>query len=255
MLHDNVSVPEIVDSQCAHEFLMEATKLATAAEMEDTGHRLERKSRRFQELLSPEAVAELDEAGVTELLRMVFMLRRKAGALLKHNGIEPIRAEIQGLLYGKGEAGARLERFCSAIRGVGEPARVGLASELLHYTAPERYWLWTTWIWDPKTSGGALPLVLQKEADLNGAGMGETYELVGRATAMVNAAGHTEGFSKLGRGMFGTNLFLACVYTVYMHTVFRMKLSDEFNRILPALPEFTRRMLGVQGMETDARHV
>ena len=72
---------------------------------------------------------------------------------------------------------------------------------------------------------------------------------------MVNLAGHEEGFSRLGRGMFGTDIFLACVYSVYMNTVFRMKLSEEFNRILPELPEFTRRILGIQKMNMESSDV
>lgn len=87
--------------------------------------------------------------------------------------------------------------------------------------------------------------MLHKETDLSAETTRETYENVGRAMAMVNQAGHAEGFSRMGRGVFGTDLFLACVYTVYMYTVFRMRLSEEFNRILPELPEFTRRILGV----------
>jgi hypothetical protein len=53
----------------------------------------------------------------------------------------------------------------------------------------------------------------------------------------------------VGHGTYGIDVFLACVYAVYMYTVFRVKLSDEFNRILPELPELTRRVLGVQKLE------
>ena len=37
-----------------------------------------------------------------------------------------------------------------------------------------------------------------------------------------------------------------------MYTVFRVKLSKEFNRILPELPELARRVLGVQKMEISS---
>ncbi|MEE8435518.1 MAG: hypothetical protein V3S64_12090, partial [bacterium] len=74
-------------------------------------------------------------------------------------------------------------------------------------------------------------------------------------TAMVNAVGHAEGFSNIGRGLFGTNVFLACVYTVFMYTAFKMRLSEEFNRILPELPEFTRRILGVHNLHGGDGHV
>ena len=86
MIHDNVSVQEIVDSECAHEFLMEASKLASSEQLEDTSYRLERKSAIFQALLGPEAVRELDEEGLHTLLGLVFFLRRRTGKIIKENG-------------------------------------------------------------------------------------------------------------------------------------------------------------------------
>ena len=61
-------------------------------------------------------------------------------------------------------------------------------------------------------------------------------------------AGSVRGYSRSGRGLFGTDVFLACVYAVYMFTVFRVKLSQEFNRILPELPELVQRVLGVRAL-------
>jgi hypothetical protein len=69
--------------------------------------------------------------------------------------------------------------------------------------------------------------------------------------ALVNAVGHSIGFSDSGKGLFGTDVFLACVYAVYMYTVFRIKLSQEFNRILPELSELAQRVLGVYKMEMN----
>lgn len=248
MLHDTLSVQEIVDKECAHEFLMEATKLASSEDLEITSSLLEKKSSMFQQILSRETIEELDEDKLKSLMESIFFLRRKWGPFLKKNGLDKIRGDIQQLLYDEEPVAARFNRFTDAMEGLKGPVAFALPSEILHYTQPERYWLWASWIWDPKTTGGALPLVLQKDADLAGAGMGETYEKVGRATAMVNAVGHAEGFSNIGRGLFGTNVFLACVYTVFMYTAFKMRLSEEFNRILPELPEFTRRILGVQNL-------
>lgn len=255
MIHDHVSVQEIVDSECAHEFLMEASKLASSEELEDTSYRLERKSEIFQELLNSVAVEALDEERLHTLFGLVFFLRRKAKKFIADNGVAQLRDHIGLLLNGDQAPGRRLEQFCSAVKGMNEPKMVALASELLHFSNPERYWLWSSWIWDPKTDAGALPLVLQKDINLHGDTLADTYGKVGRAMSMVNEAGHSEGFSRLGRGMFGTDIFLACVYSVYMNTVFRMKLSEEFNRILPELPEFTRRILGIHKINTESSDV
>lgn len=244
MLHDPLSVEVVVDSGAALEFMKQASKLATTAELDDIGQRLERKSRVFQELLAPDRIGGLDELGLERLVGLIFSLRRKSGRLVRRNGLETIRSELQQLLYGPGEPSSRFEQFVGSINGI-EPAMViSLASETLHYTQPDQYWLWTHWIWNPKTGTGALPLVIN-EADLRGDSTGEVFDQVAAATAAIHAGGEIDGYSRSGLGPFGTDVFLACVYAVYMFTVFRVKLSQEFNRILPELPDLVQRVLGV----------
>ncbi len=251
-----------VDSEAALEFMKEATRVATGTELEDIGERLEAKSRLFREILAEDRIAELDEDGLKRLLGSIFSLRRKTKRLLRANSLETIRAELQALLHGAGPVADRFDRFAGEIGGIEKAMIVSLASEALHFTEPRRYWLWSHWIWNPKTGTGALPLITQ-DADLamsrslpSGATAtdGGVYEKVGRATALVNAQGHAIGYSRSGRGLFGTDVFLACVYAVYMFTVFRVKLSQEFNRILPELPELVQRVLGVRTLSlSEAR--
>ena len=254
MLHDTLTPDQVVDSEAAMEFMKEATKVASTSELEDIGQRLAAKSRRFRELLTAERLAELDEEGLKELVPSIFSLRRKAGRLVRKNGLERLRGELAALLHGDGEVTARFDRFVGAIEGVERAMVVSLASEALHYGDPRRYHLWTHWIWNPRTGTGALPLVVQDGVDLEGASDGEVYAKVGRALARVDARGHAVGYSRSGAGLFGTDVFLACVYAVYMFTVFRVKLSQEFNRILPELPELVERVLGVRPYKMGEAH-
>lgn len=252
MLHTPVAIDQVVDSEAAMEFMKEATKVATGTELEDIGERLEAKSRLFREILAPERLADLDEQGVQRLLGSIFTLRRKARRLLKANGLVAVRGELEHLLYGEEPVTGRFDRFVERIGGLEKAMIVSLASEALHFTDPRRYWLWTHWIWNPKSGTGAMPLVTREQVDLEGASDGEVYEKVGRAMAVVDAQGHASGYSRSGAGLFGTDVFLACVYAVYMFTVFRIKLSQEFNRILPELPELVERVLGVRGLRVPA---
>ncbi len=246
MLFDSLAPDEVVDSEAALEFMKEATKLATTEELEDIGCRLEEKSELFAGLLGPETIGALDEKDFKELVGRMFSLRRKAGRLLEVNGWPLIHRELDQLLYGDPAPDARLDRFLDRVGGL-EPAMVlALATEVLHFTAPTRYWLWTHWIWHPEKANGALALVIRDELDLKADSPGGIYLNVGRATALVNAKGYGEGFTFAGSGLFGTDVFLACVYAVYMYTVFRVRLSQEFNRILPELPEMVQRILGVR---------
>jgi hypothetical protein len=238
-----------VDAESAHEFLLQATRLASSEELEDLGRRLEQKSVLFQRTLGKEELERLDADRMRRLTGTMFGLRKHQSGLLSRLSLDRLREALAALLHGSEPAPMRLQAFVALLPGMDEPAAVTLASELLHYTHPAQCWLWAPWIWNAGTNGGALPLVLRNGARLTGAGLAERYEEVGRGLAAVSAVGSQEGFTRLGAGLFGTDAFLACVYAVYMYTVFRIKLSQEFNRILPELPELTRRILGVQRME------
>jgi len=248
VLHTPVNFEEVVDSEAAREFMKEATKVATGTELEGIGERLEMKSRVFRELLAEDRLAALDEEGLQRLLSRIFSLRRKAGRLVRQNSLERLRDEFRRLLYGPEGVAGRFDRFVEQVEGLDKGMVVSLASETLHFADPRRYWLWTHWIWNPDTGKGALALVTQESVDLAAETDGGVYAKVGEAMASVDAMGHAVGYSRSGRGLFGTDIFLACVYAVYMFTVFRVKLSQEFNRILPELPELAERVLGVHGL-------
>jgi len=245
VLHDNLTIDQVVDSEAALEFMKEATKLASSAELEDIGQKLEQKAEFFSSVLTEETVEQMNEDDFRTLLGMIFSVKRKAGLLIKTNGFDSLRSEISELLHGTEPIAVRFTRFVESIDGIEEAMRINLASELLHYSNPKTYWLWTNWIWDSHRESGALRLVTQDDADHLGSNTGEVYLKVGKTTALVNAIGHSNGFSSSGKGLFGTDIFLACVYAVYMYTVIKLKLSQEFNRILPNLPELTQRVLGV----------
>lgn len=251
MLYDEINVQDVVDSEAAMEFMKEATKLATSTELEDIGLKLEKKAKLFSDLLSEDHISDLTEDEFRQLVGSIFSIKRKANRILKANGFESLQQSITDLLYSDDNIDLRFNRFIDSVDKLDGPMRVNFASELLHFSNPKKYWLWTNWIWDSKTGTGSLPLIVQEGVDLSGQSDGEIYVKVGQSLALVNAVGHSIGFSDSGKGLFGTDVFLACVYAVYMYTVFRVKLSQEFNRILPELSELAQRVLGVYKMEMN----
>ena len=100
-------------------------------------------------------------------------------------------------------------------------------------------------MWDSRTRTGSLPLVTTAAYDFDGEDAGEVYVKVGRAVAFVHEVGGAAGFQRISRSIFGTDVFLACVYVIYVYTVLRMRMTQEFNQVMPRLPEFCRRLLGV----------
>jgi hypothetical protein len=238
----------VVDTPSAQEFQREILGRITAAELAAIAAGLERKSQALRELLAPGA-AGLDRAALRQVLRWVFATRRRADEILDAIGPGRLGAAIAGLLD-PGEAPAtRFDQFDTVLAGFPGPG-FDLPGELLHFTRPGQYWLWTRWLWDPRTGTGALRLVTTDDIDLAGGGSrGETYLTVGQAMAFVDETGKAAGFTAAGPGLFGTDVFLAAVYGIYMYTVLRMRMTQEFNRLLPPLPDLIRRLLGVYYLE------
>ena len=247
--NNNEIVGQIVDTPSALEFMREALEKITEEELTAIVEELRYKSQRFRQLLAPEALAMFDAGVFHALLRSIFSTRRRASEIMEQVNAVTFRDAVSDLLHGTKSLEARFDTFCEQLEPLDLSIRCDLAGECLHYWDFERYWLWTRWLWDPARNTGALPLVTIQEYDLHADTPGSTYIKVGEAIAFVNTVGEAAGFQHGGRGLLGTDVYLACVYVVYLYTVTRMRMTKEFNKVIPQFPELTRRLLGTYKME------
>lgn len=239
---------QVVDTPSAEEFMRETLERVSEDELRAIAGELERKAAGFSALLADGRARSASRDDLRRVLRSVFATRRHADAILDAIGPARLAGEIDRLLHDRGNLGARLERFDELLAAFPEPA-LDLLSELLHFTYPDRYWLWTRWMWDPRAGTGALPLVVAEEVDLHAPTRAEGYFKVGEAVAFVNETGKGAGFTAMGEGLLGADVFLACVYANYMYTVLGLRMTREFTRVVPELPELVRRLLGVHRPE------
>ena len=239
----------VVDTLAAQEFMREALAQITLDELGRIADELETKHARFRALLDPALGRPPARHDLQAILRSVFATRRHAGEIFEQIGADRLAGRIHELLAGPAPIQARFQTFVDGLDPIPQHLRFDLASECLHYADPARYWLWTRWVWDPATRTGALPLVTMEEFDLDGGSAGATYLRVGQATAFVHETGQAAGFTRIGRGGFGADVYLACVYGVYVFTTMRIRMTQEFSRVIPSLPELCRRLLGVHRME------
>ena len=239
----------VVDTLSAQEFSREILDQITAEELQSVAAGLERKSRAMRDVLL--AGTPPGRAALRRVLRLVFGTRRKADLMLDQMGPDRLARAIEALFAHDQDLAARFSRFDAVLADL--PASCAdLPGELLHFSYPDRYWLWTRWLWDPAARTGALGLVTADDVDLSdGATRGEVYLTVGRATAFVNETGKAAGFTDAAPGLFGTDIFLAAVYGVYLYTVLRMRMTREFNQVMPQLPDLIRRLLGTYYQEAS----
>ncbi len=245
---------QFVDIDTAKEFMKEALGKVSAGELFQICEDLEEKSRFFQENLSRESIAVLDPEKLRAVFKRIFSIRRKTDRILETYGADQLKGWITELLYGESSISERFSGFIRRLESMESNIRYDFASELLHYTMPDHYWLWTRWIWDPKTETGSLPLVITEDYPLKveGEGEGETYLRIGKALSFVRHVGEAAGFDVIGNNRFGVDAYLCSVYVVYVYTVLRMRMTQEFNKVMPGLAEFSRRLLGIYKHDNNA---
>lgn len=200
----------------------------------------------------------LDPDDLSWITRAVVMSKRDAAALhaglIQHN----VAALFGDLLDSDAPVGSRIEAFTEKLTSHGDPESrlvpplcLEAATGLLHYTEPQRYWLWSRWLWDRERQTGVLSLLAGSVHNLLADSISESYENVGAVTAMSMRFGEGTGLlvpelmQHPHRKLFASDVFLACAYTVYMYGITSWRLSREFNRLLPTIPRMMRRLLGL----------
>jgi hypothetical protein len=203
------------------------------------------KSLLFQKSLSKENLASLSKEDLDRILEKVFSVRRKRQRIIEETGVENLKKAISDLLYGRAKSWEeRVENFVKYIKGVDRKAARDLASELLHFTFPEDYVLWTSWIWDPESESGAV--VFLKEEPPKRHMYGETYEEFEQIYKQVQEKLLDFGI-KVGGYLF-VDIFLAMIYATYVDymTLSTMHSAKGF---FPPAGVMARRLLGVQRPE------
>ena len=97
-----------------------------------------------------------------------------------------------------------------------------------------------------RTSGGeavttpAVIIAVQKQPNAN------TLELTAELDKVLDELERNlPAGMAINKNLFGTDVFLSCVYVIYAYTVLKMRMTSEFIQIMHLLTEFSSRLLGV----------
>jgi hypothetical protein len=241
--------PAAVDAPSAVEFMREALIRIDEEEVSRIAAEMERKRAILAPLLAREALARSTADAVRPILARSFATRRRGDELLVAAGGPNIARAILDLVHRDAPIAERFLAFDDALAAVDAPVRRELGSECLHFADPERAWLWSRWMWDPVAKTGALPLVMIEDFDFSAADSGGTYLRVGAAVSAVLATADELGFRKMRSSPFVVDVYLAAIYAVYLYTVLRIRMTQEFTRIVPPHGELIRRLLGVHRLD------
>ncbi|MCF6360153.1 MAG: hypothetical protein L3J29_05245 [Cyclobacteriaceae bacterium] len=236
---------QVIDMHVCQEFMKETLGRIEKEDLVEIASLLEVKSAFLQENLHQVELPTLTKEELTAIFKTIFITNRKVKLMFETYSLEEYKTSFYKLLYDEKPVKERFQNFMDSHKKLDTYLRYDLAGELLHYNNPDKYWLWNRWVWDPEINTGALPLVVSEEFNLSAATYSEMYMNVGKAITFVHAMAEAVEFQFINRSLFGTDVYLSCVYVIYAYTVFKVKMTDEFNKVMPPLAEFSKRILGV----------
>ena len=164
---------------------------------------------------------------------------------------------FEDLLQGESPTPLRVAAFVEKLNALDTRLALELASGLLHNISPKDHWLWTRWLWDPTTGTGILPLLAGSTHNLLAENLADGYARVGSVSAMSIKFGEGTGLwsneltASEKRAPFANSAFLACAYCVYLYGTTSWRLNNEFNNLLPSLPNMARKLLGLKKIKEE----
>jgi hypothetical protein len=238
--------------QTSYDFIAQIYEKVTPEILKKIGKKLEKKAARFRVHFDKQYLAQLDETKLRQMSKHIFCIKKLSRKWDKSQ-YNKLTSAIIDLIHGQDDLAVRFNTFIELAKTDLDVKRpYELASELLCFYDPDKYWLWSSWIWDPSADTGALPLVISEGVSFERPSMGEMYLQIGKAIKQVNYIADLIGIREPNTppsSRFEVTIFLCAVFAVYMYTVTRMRMTKEFNTILPDMVELIHRLLGVHRYE------
>lgn len=212
------------------------------------------KSSVFQEALKPGNVAGLDQETFLGLCAFIAPVRRRIGQWIETQDFEAVRGRVTALLTGAADGNdvdTRIGAFCEQFPQ-DRRHRWGrdLAAEFLHFSNMEQYPLMTRWVWDQSANTGVIREIWYAEdIDHITLDVADTYE-----THLVLREELSQFLASNGvfrDVLYYVDLLLAQIYGDYISEQGGSFLRTDFSSELDPL-EFTRRMLGLDGVDPDS---
>ena len=207
----------------------------------------------FQEVLKAENVQSLDKDTFLGLCAFIAPARRRIGVWIESQDFEALRARLVALMTGEldgSDVDMRVAAFCEWFPQDRDHRWVrDLVAEFLHFSDMEQYPLMTRWVWDQAANIGVIREIWHADdidhLTLNIADTYETHLMLREELSQFLASNGV--FRDV---LYYVDLLLAQIYADYISEQGGSFLRTDFASEIDPL-EFTRRMLGLDGVDPD----
>ncbi|MDT7861817.1 MAG: hypothetical protein RRA45_06355 [Saccharolobus sp.] len=177
------------------------------------------------------------EDDVKSIFDVIFYAKRQFRDVLEKNGLEKIRTAFEKLKDKNLSYDQRVEAF-SSLKSAEHEDIVDMAKEIIHFLEPEKYPLWTRWIWNPTKNSGSATYILKDNISLKTEE--DYFNAISELKEVLSVFGLDTG------NYYPTSIFLVYAYVRYVDYATLLAVDRRGGGLYPSHLSTTAMVLGLK---------
>ncbi|QKQ99214.1 hypothetical protein GWK48_01315 [Metallosphaera tengchongensis] len=177
------------------------------------------------------------EEEMKKVFDSIFYARRHFEEVLKKAGVSKFSSALGYLKDEEMSYNERLSKFLATI-GYNDEDIEDMAKEIMHYLYPEKFPLWTRWIWNNKKNTGSINYVLKEGLNLKSET--EFLSSVDELKRVLEIFGLSSG------NYYPTSVFLVYAYVRYLDYTTHLAVDKKAAGLIPTHLTTTALVMGLK---------
>lgn len=179
------------------------------------------------------------EEDARKLFESVFYARKHFSDVISKTSIPELSSAFSQLKDPSLSYSERVEKFKSIVKGGEREDIEDMAKEIIHFLEPEKYPLWTRWIWNKERGTGSINYVIKDDVKIN-----DEKELFSAIDELRNVL---EIFGLESKGKYYvTSVFLVYAYVRYLDYTTHLAVDKKAAGLIPTHLSTTALVLGLK---------
>ncbi|MGC9105079.1 MAG: hypothetical protein ACP5HQ_01445 [Thermoprotei archaeon] len=180
-----------------------------------------------------------EESDARKLFESVFYAKKHLSDVLSQTGLRALAEAYETLKDSSLPYLKRVERFASTVRGGDRADIEDMAKEVIHFLEPERYPLWTRWVWNGERKTGAVYYLLKEKVDVH------NFDEFLQAMEELRSILSIFGMNHEGK-FYLTSVFSVYTYVRYLDYTTHLAVDKKAAGLLPSHLTTTALVLGLK---------
>ena len=178
------------------------------------------------------------ESDVKSLFEIVFYAKKYYDDVINSTGVSQFSQAYSLLKDSSKSYEERVNQFVSIVKGGNQKDIEDMAKEIIHFLEPEKYPLWTRWIWNKERNTGSITYVLKDDVTLKSDS--EFFSAIQELKSVLDVFGlDTSNY-------YPTSVFLVYAYVRLLDYTTHLAIDKKAAGLLPTHLTTTSLVLGLK---------